>query len=95
MSNIDGYEYFQEMTENGLVNIPEDKMALKATGKELYRYTGPVKQFGKVVMDNFETSTLAVSKKKAINNIIYSAKIKLGLNRTAGGFTLVNDVVKD
>ena len=41
---------------------------------ERYSYKGPVCEFGKVVDQNWEGSTMAVSEKKARSNLTYQWK---------------------
>ena len=47
--------------------------------KHLFRYTGGLFQFGKLVASHFEASTYAVSEKQARNNILFQAKKHLNL----------------
>lgn len=46
--------------------------------KKTYVYKGPVFYFGKVVADNWEGRTRAVSEKQAVNNLIFQFKKKAG-----------------
>lgn len=41
---------------------------------ERYSYSGPVCEFGRVVQDKWEGSTMAVSEKKARSNLTYQWK---------------------
>lgn len=45
-----------------------------AANKKKYAYRGPVLYFGRVVADNWESETRAVSEKQAISNLIYQFK---------------------
>lgn len=49
--------------------------------KQLYSYDGPVKAFGVTICDRWESSTYAVSEKKARSNLAYQYKKLTG--RTA------------
>ena len=49
----------------------------------LYLYKGPVMSFDRVIDENFEGSTYAVSKKKAKSNLEYQYKKKYGLLPTS------------
>lgn len=44
-----------------------------------YRYNGPVKRFDLIVIPCFIAETLAVSEAKALANLAFRAKQKLGL----------------
>ena len=98
----DGYIYFQEITIDGLVDIEPKKIARKERKlkeyppkeNHLYQYKGQVKQFGKCVISNFSAATRAPSEAKAKQNIIFQAKKYLGLHPYAGGFKLVNELVR-
>lgn len=74
----------------GLIDIPQPKdVALEKKKKDkqpkvyktkhLFRYTGCLFQFGKLVASNFDASTYAVSEKQARNNILFQAKKFLNL----------------
>ena len=91
----DGYNYYQTITLEGIQDVPKSKPDKKEKLKELYSYEGPVKQWGKVKIENFKAKTMAVSPAQAKNNILCSAKNKLGLRIGSGGFTLVNEVKKE
>lgn len=43
-----------------------------------YGYRGPILVFDNVVSNNWTTTTYAISKKKAVNNIEYQARLFLG-----------------
>lgn len=88
------YEYYQIITEDGLKDNAEQSVPKKRNSKEryLYRYRGPIKRYGKVVIEYFDETTLAVSAPQAANNILFRAKHALDLSRTAGGLLLVNRV---
>lgn len=85
----DGYIYYQEITKDGLVNITNKP---KEKDKLLYTYNGDVYRYDKCVIHNFHACTLAVSEKKAIQNILYKAKKILNLTPAAGGFMLKNNI---
>lgn len=84
-----GYQYYQEITEEGLVDIKEEK---PVPTMKTYTYTGPVKCYNDVAIGLFKTRTKAVSEAKAIQNILCQAKLKCGKTPAAGGFRLVNKV---
>ena len=93
----DGLSYYQMITPEGLVDLPEtepekkEEVTSNEKVKSLYSYSGPVKYFDKVVIDCFEATTMAVSLKQATNNITFRAKKKLGLANNAM-LILVNKV---
>lgn len=43
-----------------------------------YFYDGPVKEFERCIMDRWQASTCAVSKEKAISNLIFRFKMEHG-----------------
>lgn len=51
--------------------------------RKLYTYQGAVTSFGKLLTNNFTASTVAVSRKKALNNIKAQYKQKYNLAITA------------
>ena len=101
----DDYEYFQIITPEGIKDIEQNilpKVEEKPKEKEkvikkksLYYYSGSVRRFNKIVIDQFEATTMAVSIRKAEQNIIYKAKMKLGLAPNAGGITLSSKLVEE
>lgn len=48
-----------------------------------YIYSGPVTEYGKVVMNQFEATTMAVSEAKAKSNLAYQYKKKYNRTKTA------------
>lgn len=46
-----------------------------------YRYTGPVKEFDKIVSNNWTAETRAVSEEKARNNLTFRFKALTGRSR--------------
>ena len=48
-----------------------------------YRYKGPIIRWERVVCENWEATTTAPTKEKAISNLKYRAKIHLDLERNA------------
>jgi len=91
----DDYKYYQQITINGIVDVTDsDEPENSIKEKELYKYDGAVKRFDKIVIHRFVACTYAASEKKAIQNIIFQAKKKLGLEPSVGGFKLVGKVNK-
>ena len=90
MKQKDTYKYYQTITPDGLQDVvePKKKEEKPIKKQQLYKYTGAVKRFNKVVISYMEECTMAVSEKQAYNNIAYRAKKKLGLMKTAGGIKL-------
>ena len=94
------YQYFQEITMDGLIDIKPEKNKLsvkekpKKKIKDKYGYSGPVKRFDDIVITNFEAMTMALTEKQATNFITHQAKKRLGLKSSAGGVKLCNKVVK-
>ena len=48
-----------------------------------YRYTGPVYEFDKCIVDHWESETIAPSKKKALSNFKHQFKVKTNRLPTA------------
>lgn len=106
--NEDSYEYYQMISSDGLKDTPKKKESIynKIPEKEKahintepinairkYRFKGSIKRFGKVVMNKWEATTSAVSKKKALSNLTYRAKKNvLNLERFAGGVELEGSI---
>jgi hypothetical protein len=51
--------------------------------KVLYKYHGNVKQFGSIIVRDFDGQTLATSEKQALNNLSYQIKRILKLSPNA------------
>lgn len=64
----------------------------EAVDSHRYSYHGPIYQWNRCVILEFKAETVAVSKKKAKQNIIYRAKKFLNLNSFAGGFELGGEI---
>ena len=102
----DGYRYYQYIGMDGMLHDVEEKSdAEPEKPKErkkpqtkafkqmfTYHYEGPIKQWEKTVITNFDVTTNAVSEKKAIQNVLFRAKRELGYGASAGGFRLVNRI---
>ena len=105
MAEKKDYSYYQFIDIDGIHDVSDEhpqpvapaKPKKKSPPKQMwrYRYSGSVKLWGKIAIDNFETYTMAVSDKKAVQNILFQAKKQLGLGSGAGGLTLTNNVTID
>lgn len=51
--------------------------------RKIYRYEGPVMQFGKVINDKWKYGTRAVSDKQALSNLMFNYKRKAKLTTDA------------
>lgn len=51
--------------------------------RKIYRYEGPVMQFGKVINDLWKFGTQAVSEKQALSNLAFRYKMKKQLAKDA------------
>lgn len=94
-SKSDGYDYFQIMDKEGLVDIPHNpKVDLQYKPNEVdnkkkkYRYLGPVYRYDKLIIEKYNVTTLAVSEAQAVNNILYRVKHYLGYPANCGGIKL-------
>lgn len=56
---------------------------MKISIKHLYKYHGCVKQFGNIIIKDFDGQTLASSDKQALNQLAYQVKRILGLASNA------------
>jgi hypothetical protein len=88
------YEYYQEITMDGLKDIKPEKKNPKKKEKDTYGYCGAVKLYGDIAIPKFETQTQALTEKQANVFITHQAKKRLGLKSSAGGVTLCSKVVK-
>lgn len=48
--------------------------------KKIYHYCGIVKCFDTIIARNFEETTMAVSERQALNNILFKAKKRFGFS---------------
>lgn len=60
---------------------------------ERYRYSGPVKEFDRIISDNWTAETSAVSEAKARTNLSYRYKKQTG-RITASKITLPGKLIK-
>lgn len=44
----------------------------------VYSYKGPIRRFGMIVNEKWESATYAVSKEKALSNLSYKCKKEMG-----------------
>ena len=56
---------------------------MSRTKKYIYRYSGCVKQFGKIICESWTAETSAVSAYKALSNLSYRYKTEHGLTANA------------
>ena len=100
-SKNDGYDYFQLMSKEGLIDIPHHKKVEKdyepkkpdAPKKLRYRYVGAVYRFDKLVIENADLVTYAVSEEQAINNVLFRVKAQMGYPPYTGGFKLPGKLI--
>lgn len=105
--NNDTFEYYQEITLQGLVNAqplkpePKNRENKKEVNKVTpnsikyyYTFTGSVYRYDKCIIPNFQKSTLAISEKQAKNNLLYQAKVLCNVLPSTGGFKLVGTLTK-
>ena len=83
-----GYEYYQKITEDGIVTETNTEPTEKH-----YSFSGSIFRFGKYVSD-FRADTFAKSEAQARNNLTYQAKKQLRLMPNAGGIKLVGKLTK-
>ena len=60
-----------------------------------YSFKGTVSHFGKVVINNFCTETMAISQAKATSNILCQAKKTLNLVPSAGGVSIQGTITAE
>ena len=60
---------------------------------ERYRYSGPVKEFDRIISDNWTAETSAVSEAKARTNLSYRYKKQTG-RAAASKITLPGKIIK-
>ena len=48
--------------------------------KKFFHYHGTVKHFDSIISRNFEETTMAVSERQSLNNILFKAKKRFGYN---------------
>lgn len=53
------------------------------TTKKEYQYTGPVMEFDRCIERDWKASTLAVSPKKALSNLVYRYKMEHNRDRSS------------
>lgn len=103
MRGKDNLEYYQMITPNGLEDVenkePEQvpvisnndgKVTIKS--KKLYKYTGAVKRWDRIVIDHMEEYTRASTEAEARRNFTFRAKKRLGLVAGAGGIKLTGSI---
>lgn len=85
----DGLDYYQQITPEGLVdNVKDPEPEIAENRYKRFRFEGRVLQFRRCVIPSFNEETEAVSERKAIANLKYRAKQRLGLAPHAGGIEL-------
>ena len=81
------YEYYQKITENGLVN------EANLESEKLYYFDGHILKFGKDI-GLFRAQTRAKSKKKAWSNLLFQAKKKCNVNPNNSSITITGKLTE-